>query len=374
MALSVRPATTRGDVDRFLELPYALHAGDPIWTPPLKEDLARSLSARNPLFQEGRGERDLLVAWEGKRAVGRVLAHVHHAHNTTHGERAGFFGLLEHADDLGVAKALLDAAAERHRARGLAVLRGPYELTIAQCIGAVTSGFDEPPSTSQSWNAPHVPRLLEALGFAKVYGAKTFRLDDVEACDHEAMLTDKHRAWLADPAVRLRGWDMARFDDDMRATIVLTNDSFRDNYGFVPLSDPEVAFFAAPLKRLVRPELTVFVELAGEPVGVGMVLPDFNVLIRRMNGRLWPLGWAQFLVGARGITAGLVQFIATSSAHQNKGLMRIVMAELIRRMKRAGFRTLEGTWIGDANVKSQATARALGMRLKHELALYERAI
>jgi hypothetical protein len=48
------------------------------------------------------------------------------------------------------------------------------------------------------------------------------------------------------------------------------------------------------------------------PVGVGMVLPDFNVLIRRMNGRLWAVGWAQFLLGSRGLTAGLVQFIATS--------------------------------------------------------------
>ena len=61
------------------------------------------------------------------------------------------------------------------------------------------------------------------------------------------MLGDKHRAWLADsPRCRLRGWDMERFDDDLRAAMGLLNDSFTTNYGFVPLSDPEVAFFAAP--------------------------------------------------------------------------------------------------------------------------------
>ena len=60
MPTTIRPARTKREIDAFLELPYALHAGDPIWTPPLKEDLARSLSDENPLFQEGRGERELL--------------------------------------------------------------------------------------------------------------------------------------------------------------------------------------------------------------------------------------------------------------------------------------------------------------------------
>jgi GNAT superfamily N-acetyltransferase len=374
MPIDVRPARSKREIDRFLELPYALHAGDPIWTPPLKEDLARSLSDENPLFQEGRGEREMLVAWEGSRPVGRVLAHVHHAQNRLHGERAGFFGLLECPDDLGIAKALLDAAAEHHRSRGLTELRGPYELTITQCIGAVTAGFDEPPSTSQSWNAPHVPRLLEALGFEVVYRATAFRMDDVAGFDPEAMLGDKHRAWLKDPAVRMRGWDMDRFDDDIRAAMTLLNDSFTQNFGFVPLSDPEVAFFAGPMKRVVRPELTVFMELAGEPVGVAMAIPDFNVIIRRMEGRLWPFGWAKFLAGGKHIDAAVFQFIATSPAHQNKGLIRIVIAELMRRLQHAGFRTLDGTWIGDVNVKSQAQTRALGMREKHRLALYRKAL
>jgi hypothetical protein len=374
MPTVIRPVQGRRELNRFLELPYALHAGDPIWTPPLKEDLARSLSAQNPLFREGRGERELLLAWRGSRVVGRVLAHVHHEHNRRHRERVGFFGLLECPDDPEVACALLEAAAERHRAQKLTVLRGPYELTITQCIGAVTGGFDEPPTTAQSWNAPHIPRLIEAAGFSPVYRAATFRLDDVAACDPEVILRDKHRAWLQNPAVRIRGWDMARFDDDMATTIRLTNEAFANNYGFVPLSPAEADFFAIPLKRVIRPELTVFIELAGEPVAVAMVCPDFNVPIRRMNGRLWPLGWAQFLLSARNISAAVGLFLATSPAHQNVGLIRIALVESIRRLQKAGFRTFDATWIGDLNASSQANARAIGMREKHYLALYEKAI
>jgi hypothetical protein len=374
MPVDVRPVRSRRDLHRFVDVAYALHEGDPIWTPPLDQDLARTLSSDNPLFRDGRGDRELFLAWDGSRPVGRVLAHVHHEHNRIHGDRAGFFGLLECPDDPAIAGALLDAAARHHARARLAVLRGPYELTISQCIGAVTSGFDEPATTSQSWNAPHVPRLLSALGFAPVYHATVFRLDDVAGADPDALLGDKHRAWLGDPRVRVRGWDMARFDDEMRAAVRLLNEAFADNYGFVPMSGPEVEFFAAPMKRVMRPELTVFIEIAGEPVAVGMVIPDFNVAIRRMNGKMARLGWAKFLLGARSLSACVLQFIATSPAQQNKGLMRIVMAELIRRLKRAGMRTLDVTWIGDLNVKSQAQTRALGMREKHTLALYERGI
>jgi GNAT superfamily N-acetyltransferase len=374
VAVKVEEVQTRAQRQAFLELPFSLHQGDPIWSPPLLDDLARSLSDKNPLWREGRGERQLLLATDGGRPVGRVLAHVHHISNNVNGERAGFFGLLDCPDDVEVARALLDAAAGRHRARGLTELRGPYELTIRECIGAVVQGFDEPASFSQSWNAPCVPRLLEACGLKPVMKLATFRADDVARIDPEAMLGDKHRAWLKDPRVVVRGFERSRFEQDVRAAVALLNESFVKNYGFVPMDPDEVEFMAGPMKRVVRPELTVFIELDGAPVGVGMFLPDFNVLFRRMGGKLFPLGWARFLVGSRSMDAALVQFIATSPAQQGLGLMRIVMAELIRRLQQAGFRTLDSTWISESNAPSRAHARALGMRVKHELQLYARPL
>ncbi|HVE86016.1 MAG TPA: GNAT family N-acetyltransferase [Myxococcales bacterium] len=374
MAVTVTEVRTRGQRRAFLELPFSLHGDDPIWCPPLLDDLERSLSDKNPLWRDGRGERQLLLATDGGRPVGRVLAHVHHASNAAHGERAGFFGLFDCADDEAVARALVDEAAERHRARGLAELRGPYDLNIRECIGAVVSGFDEPAAFNQSWNAPYVPRLLEACGLKPVMKLATFRLDDVARLDPEAMLEEKHRAWLRDPRVVVRGFERSRFEEDVRAAVALLNESFRTNYGFVPMDSAEVDFMAAPMKRVVRPELTVFIELDGAPVGVGMFLPDFQVLFRRMGGRLFPLGWAKFLVGSRGMDAALAQFIATSPAQQGQGLMRIVMSELVRRMQKEGFRTLDSTWISESNKPSRAQARALGMRVKHELQLYARPL
>lgn len=374
MPVTIQEVRTSAQRRAFLELPFSLHAGDPIWSPPLLDDLERSLSDKNPLWRDGRGERQLLLATDGGRPVGRVLAHVHHASNRIHGERAGFFGLLECPDDAEVARALLDAAADLHRTRGLTELRGPYDLNIRESVGVVVEGFDEPASFSQGWNAPHLPRLLEACGMKPVMKLATFRADDVARIDPEKMLEAKHRAWMQDPRVVVRGFRKDRFEEDVRAAVGLLNESFTSNYGFVPMDPVEVDFMAGPMKRVVRPELTVFIELDGVPVGVGMFLPDFQVLFRRMGGRLFPLGWAKFLAGARTLDAALVQFVATSPAHQGLGLMRIVVAELIRRCQAAGFRTLDSTWISESNAPSRAQARALGMRVKHQLQLYARPL
>jgi GNAT superfamily N-acetyltransferase len=374
MAPTIESGTSGRVLRHFLDLSDRWHGHDPIYTPPLRPDLARSLGDDNPLWQQGRGERTLLVAYHEGRPVGRVLAHVHHASNRLHGERAGFFGFLEFGGDRAVGEALLAEVAARHRAAGLTELRGPYELTIAQNLGAVVAGFDEPATLSQSWNAPELPALLESLGFAPCLRMTTFRLDDVQAVDPEALLGPKHRAWLANPAVRLRSFELSRLEQDLNTAMALLNTAFSSNYGFVPLAPEEVAFMAEPMRRVVRPELTIFLELEGRPIGVGMMLPDLNVLFRRMGGRLWPLGWARFLLGSRTLDAAVAQFIATDPAFQNQGVLRVLVAEALRRLRQAGVRSLDGTWISDGNAPSRAQALAMGMREKHRLALYAKAL
>lgn len=124
----------------------------------------------------------------------------------------------------------------------------------------------------------------------------------------------------------------------------------------------------------MRPEWTVFLEIGGRPAGVAMGLPDLQPLVGRMGGSLLPFGWLRFLLGAKQVDSAVIQFLATEPELQNQGAIRVVLAELVRRLQASGVRTLEGTWIGDVNPKSLAQAKALGMEQKHRLAVFERAL
>ena len=98
-----------------------------------------------------------------------------------------------------------------------------------------------------------------------------------------------------------------------------------------------------------------------------MMLPDLDVLFRRMKGRLFPLGWAQFLLGRRALDAAVVQFIATDPSLQNQGIMRVLVAEASPIARRAhpdlGWhvdRRLEraqpGAGAGDGNARKDRLA------------------
>ena len=79
--------------------------------------------AKNPFYEHA--ARELFLARRGGRVVGRIAAIDDRLHREVHGDNTGFFGFFECVDDAPVARALLAAAGDWLKARGLNVQRGP---------------------------------------------------------------------------------------------------------------------------------------------------------------------------------------------------------------------------------------------------------
>src|SRR5579875_2613314 len=108
MALEITPVRGRADLKEFVNLPFRLHAGTP-WIPPLKlERYAFLTRPLNPFFKHG--DAQLFLARRDGRVVGRISAQYDRNFNSFHGNRWGFYGMLEFEDDQEVLNALLDAA------------------------------------------------------------------------------------------------------------------------------------------------------------------------------------------------------------------------------------------------------------------------
>ena len=81
--LQVTPVASASDISAFVELPFHLYAGDPVWVAPLRHDLRKRLDRRsNPFFDHARAAY-FLARREG-RVVGRISAHVDDRYNTFH--------------------------------------------------------------------------------------------------------------------------------------------------------------------------------------------------------------------------------------------------------------------------------------------------
>jgi hypothetical protein len=135
---SVRPTK------EFIDLPYRLYRDDPNWVPPLRMDEKVKLdSSRHPFW--GHAERELLIARDGGRAVGRIVAMRDRLWEETHGEKAASWGWFECVDDGEAAAALFDAAASWARDRGCTRLIGPMSPSANDIVGTQIEGFEGSP-------------------------------------------------------------------------------------------------------------------------------------------------------------------------------------------------------------------------------------
>ena len=67
------------------------------------------------------------------------------------------------------------------------------------------------------------------------------------------------------------------------------NEAWGHNWGFVPITEAEVAFQAKNLKPVLDENWAMIAEKDGEVVGAALTLPDVEQALARMNGRLLPV-------------------------------------------------------------------------------------
>ena len=362
-----RQVTSRSDRERFIAFPYALHRGDPGWAPPLRRDVRARLSERHPFFRNA--EAAHFLAERHGRVAGRISAVENRAHNAFHRDRAGFFGLFESIDDAGVARELFDRAGEWLAARGLDVMRGPVSFSTNDEAGLLVEGFDTPAALMMPHNPPYYAALVEGAGFAKAMDLLAYQraADELpERLVHFADLLAKRRG------IAIRPLALARFEQEIEVVKRLYNASWERNWGFVPMSDAEIDFLAAELKPVVVPELAVFAEVEGEPIGLAVALPDLNVALRRNpSGRFFP-GILRVALAARRIDRLRVFMLGTLPEWRGRGVDVLLYKAIWEAARKKGYRWAEAGWVLEDNHAMRNALVNMGFEAYKRYRIYER--
>ena len=103
------------------------------------------------------------------------------------------------------------------------------------------------------------------------------------------------RSGEANPRIRIRDVDKSKFNEEAAIILDILNDAWSDNWGFVPLTDAEIAYAGKKLKPIIVEDLVKIAEVDGEPVAFMITIPDINEMIRDLDGKLFPFGWAKLL-------------------------------------------------------------------------------
>lgn len=361
-----------GDFNAFFDAPFACYGADHPYVSPLKGDFRKSLSAENPLFRDF-ARLTLLTAHRGGRIVGRVLAHIHDASNRRHALARGHFGWFDCADDFDVAAALMRAASRWVRARGCTEIAGNFNLSITQVIGVVTEGFERAAYTYQQANPPHIPALLERLGFERFFPMRTFELD-VRALDPGVVLGPKQRALLEDSRWRFSPILRRGFERRLVEACAVLNDGFAQNALFVPLTEEEFLFPCEGMMWIIDQALSWTAYYDGEPAGVLLCIPDLNPFLRATRSRIrLATPWHLLRLKLHRRRAAIIFFSIRREWH-NLGVNSVLLHKLLTAMKAGGYTHLGVSWISDGNGASLRQMEKLGASPLHRLHLFRKPL
>jgi hypothetical protein len=106
---------------------------------------------------------------------------------------------------------------------------------------------------------------------------------------------------------------------------------------------------ADQLKMIVDPDLVFFAEIDGKPIGFSLALPDINVILKKINGRLFPFGLLRLLMEKRKIDSARVLILGVIPEYRNKGLPAMFGVETFRSGVSKGYVKGEMSWVLEDN-------------------------
>ncbi len=357
------------DLGEFIKLPFSLYADDPFFASPLIRELKAHFSGKNPFFRHA--EAKYFLARKAGRNVGRIVSCINRHHNEFHGEQVGFFGFFESINDPAVSGELFNRGSEHLAKQGMHVLRGPMSFSTNEECGMLLEGFDEPPMLMTPYNPPYYNDLCEQYGFVKV--------KDLFGYIHEVTdsLPEKILR-VADIAVKkgitVRPIRKAKFNEDMMIFKEIYNSAWQKNWGFIPLTDEELHYSSERLKQIAIPDLILIAEDQGAPVGFLGMLPDFNVVLRQMKGKLNPLTILKALFHSKKIADVRLLLLGIREEYRNRGVDALLYREGFRGLRKGGYKRVESSWILEDNVPVQRIIEMGNGRLYKKYRIYEKPL
>ncbi|MET4896463.1 N-acetyltransferase [Sphingomonadaceae bacterium jetA1] len=380
MALSIRPIHTKSDRKTFVDFPFRHYANDPHWVPPLKgEALGLLTPEKNGWYSHAKVQ--LFLAEENGRVVGRISAHLDTLAlemdpSKGFGPGTGFWGLMD-AERQDVFTALLAAAEGWLREQGMTRAIGPVSQSVWEEPGLLVQGFDQDPTIMMGHARPEYQGWIEAAGYTTIKQLFTYELDITK--EFPPIVQRIIKSGEKNERIRVREVNKARFAEEAAIILNILNDAWSDNWGFIPLTPPEIRDVGVKLKPIVFNDLIRIAELDGKPVAFMITLPNLNEAIKPLKGSLLPFGWAKLLLWLRApkvrtMRVPLMGVVKELQSSRMASQLAFMMIEYIRRASVEHYGASRGEigWILDDNQGMRSIAETINSHVNKTYNVYAR--
>lgn len=366
--------SNRALVKQFIKLPWSIYQDDEHWVPPLIKERLDVLSSKHPYFEHA--EVKLWILYKDGVAVGRISAQYDQLKSISDSKVVGYFGFFECINDPQAAAELLQSAEQWLIEKNVEIIRGPFSLSINQESGLLVDGFDSPPYIMMGHARPYYRDLLESSDYVKAKDLYAW-FNQSEFKDPPAMqrLVDRYQSRIV-----MRSIDAKYFDRDIRIMMKIFNDAWANNWGFIPFTENEFIHLGKEMLQLIPASHFILAELDGKPVGMIAGLPNFNQIIKDLDGKLLPVGVFKFVWRLKFYppNTGRVALLGIQQQYQNKLIGSALAFLLIKEIKKVAHNTgvveHEMSWVLEDNQRLNKILESLGASRYKTYRIFEKKL
>jgi GNAT superfamily N-acetyltransferase len=316
---------------------------------------------KNPYYEHS--EVQLFLAEKDGEIVGRISAQTNTQHNKFHEDNVGFFGFFESINDREVANKLIDAAYDWNKSRGKDTLRGPMNFSTNDECGLLVDGFESSPFILMTHNHRYYLDLLTKAGLEKSMDLLAYLIPRKPTPERLQRIVDKLQKRGRFIVRELTSKNKKELRKDLEMVFTVYTKAWERNWGFVPMTEKEFFHLIDSVIDLVLPEFFYLAFVDDEPVGFYAALPDYNQVLKKMKGRLFPFGIFHMLFGRNKINAMRVITMGVIKEYQNRGIDTVFYTknfQVANEHKTLDIRNAEMSWILETNTMMNRIATNLG--------------
>ena len=356
----MKQVCSKSDLRKFIHLPAKIHKGHSNWIPPLYSDEWEFFNEKKNKSYEY-SDVILLLAYRGKKLVGRVMGIINYRYNDTHKEKYARFNYLETWDDREVSEVLIRHLEEWARMKGMKKLVGPLAFSDKDPQGFLVEGFNEPISIASHCNYAYLVDHLMDMGFKKDIDLVVYKIKIPEKTP-ELYSRVAERAFRNNPGIKLLEFTRRKDLKPMiRPIFTLINETFTDIYGFMPFTLEEMDDFANRYLLIMDPRLIkVIINERGESVAFIIGMPDISKGIKKSRGYLFPIGFVHLLLAGRRTKQLNLLLGAIHPDYQNRGLDTIMGSAMLESARKQKMEYIDSHLEMESNTKVRAEMEYMG--------------
>lgn len=370
--IEVREVTTARELREFINLPEKIHSNDNGWLPPLRIDEWK-LFDRKKNYSFSHSDTILFIAFKNARPAGRIMGIINKSYNSLKGEKNARFGFMESYDDKDVVKALLEETEKWAREKGMVKIVGPMGFSDKDPQGFQIEGFSEPPVFVTPTNSAYLPLLVEKEGYSKEIDLVNYVINIPRSLPgfyqnayDRVLNSGKYRIVEFKTKKELKPYIIPGLE--------LMNETFKDIYGFVALSDKEKQEFKDRYSVILDPDFIKCVMKEKEIIGFIIGIPDMSEGIISCRGRLFPTGIFRILQSMKKTKKLIFMLGGVKESYRGQGIDIAMAVSMFNSGIRRNMLFVDSHLILESNRRMRAEYEIFGGKVVKRFRIYQKSL